>query len=180
MLTIVASNVVSNGKLHSTIRIYDSALQAITLETKKALCALLKTRKDMFHFDLMNTQLQSNSNDCGLFAVAFATELVCGGDPTRCRFIEGELRRHLLKCLENHVMSRFPSKPRRISFGGMVKSSVAETIYCVCRMVNDPSQVMIECGTCYKWFHTNCVGLETNKSYKALKWNCQTCGELFK
>ena len=175
----MVSNVVHRGKLKNTIRVYDSALQAISLETKKAACSLLRTKEGVLHFDLMNTQCQSNSNDCGLFAIAFATELVSGRDPTGCHYVENQLRQHLLQCLENHFLSSFPSRPRRVSFGGVVKSSVAESIYCTCRMVNDPAQRMIKCGTCLKWFHTNCVGLEVDKSYRTVKWNCPTCRVFF-
>ena len=37
-----------------------------------------------FTFDIANTQHQTNSSDCGLFAIAFATELVHSQSPVLC------------------------------------------------------------------------------------------------
>ena len=48
------------------------------------------------------------SNDCGLFAIAYATELAHGGDPAKVVYSQGEMRSHFIKCLENGILTPFP------------------------------------------------------------------------
>ena len=54
-----------------------------------------------------------NLNDCGLFALACATELVHGCDPVLCSFNNASMRPHLMACLEAGHISRFPCTKRR-------------------------------------------------------------------
>ena len=45
------------------------------------------------------------------------------------------MRQHLISCLENQKMERFPVlKERRIPFDGAVIFSVEEDIFCICRI----------------------------------------------
>ena len=45
------------------------------------------------------------------------------------------MRQHLISCLENQNMERFPVlKERRIPFGGAVIFSEEEDIFCICCM----------------------------------------------
>ena len=98
----------------------------------------------------MYSQSQPNGSDCGLFA----TELIHGNYPSRCHFDVSSLGGHLLDCLEKGNLSRFKStKTRRITLGNVIKQSITEKIYCVCRMVNDKLRPMIECDLCQNWFH---------------------------
>ena len=46
--------------------------------------------------------------DCGLFAVANATALCIGDDPTSLVYNQDEMRDHLLSCLETETMAVFP------------------------------------------------------------------------
>ncbi|KAL5508860.1 hypothetical protein EMCRGX_G004118 [Ephydatia muelleri] len=57
---------------------------------------------------VLPVQQQKGSKDCGLFAVAFATELCSGEDPTRAVFKHCSMRQHLYNCLEAGEISRFP------------------------------------------------------------------------
>ncbi len=66
-----------------------------------AICSIMKPQSGTIKFDLVNVQSQPNGSDCGLFAIAFATELIHGNDPFRCHFDVSSLRGHLLDCLEN-------------------------------------------------------------------------------
>lgn len=53
---------------------------------------------------------QPNTNDCGLYAVANAFELLDGnGDPT-CKYDNRKMRAHLALCLERGFFSPFPRK----------------------------------------------------------------------
>ena len=176
----VASNIIfGDEKLKDSVRIYDSASTNVSLTTKKALCSILKPASDTLHFDVVNVQRQPNSYDCGLFAIVFGTELVFGKDPATCRFDVSSLRPHLLQSFENKFISSFPSKTRRVSFGSVIRKSFAETIHCSCRTVNEPFRPMIQCGSCFKWFHIDCVSLDVNKSYESIDWICSHCNSIF-
>ena len=54
-------------------------------------------------------QQQTNGSDCGVFAIAFATCLVFGEDPTFINFDVRGMRPHLAKCLRDGRFSLFPS-----------------------------------------------------------------------
>jgi len=176
----VASNIIfGDEKLKDSVRIYDSASANVSLTTKKALCSILKPVLNTLHFDIVNVQRQPTSYDCGLFAIAFTTELVFGKDSATCHFDVSSLQPHLLQSFENKFISRFPSKPRRVSFGSVIRKSFAETIHCSCRTVNDPLRPMIPCGSCFRWFHIECVSLDVNKSYESIDWIRSHCNTIF-
>lgn len=68
------------------VDIYDSGrAPTISLSTKKMICSFMKPNTNTLHFDLMNIQDQQNSYDCGVYAIAYATELAHGKDPILCR-----------------------------------------------------------------------------------------------
>ena len=49
--------------------------------------------------------MQSNSIDCGVYALAFLTDLCHGKDPATCCYAGSkELRQHLVTCFENGCM----------------------------------------------------------------------------
>ena len=167
----------NDSQRSDSVMIYDSGTPArISLAVKHAVCSIMRPRADTLHFDLVNVHPQPNGWDCGLFAIAFATELVHGYDPSLCHFDTGAMRQHLLCCLEKGYLSHFPcQKKRRIPLGGKVKKSVEEHIYCTCRQINDKTRSMIACDNCNKWFHKDCLNLDVNKSYRDIKWICSSC-----
>ena len=56
-----------------------------------------------------SVQQQQNGFDCGIFAIAFATCLTLGQDPTLVEFNIPQMRRHLYKCIESGNMELFPT-----------------------------------------------------------------------
>ena len=53
-------------------------------------------------------QKQPDGCNCGPFAIAYAAELVAGNSPIDARFDVPEMRAHVMLCLENKVLTRFP------------------------------------------------------------------------
>ena len=43
-----------------------------------------------------------------------------------------------------------------------MKKSVQESIYCMCRTINDRMRPMIACDNCCKWYHKDCVNLDVH------------------
>ena len=99
-ITIAASN--SKGP----VEVYDS------LNPNKLSDSTLHTIRN-YHgqsciVKIMNIQRQKGFKDCGLFAIANATSICHGDDPTALIYVQDEMRQHLLDCLEKRDMSPFP------------------------------------------------------------------------
>ena len=64
----------------------------------------MKPDVQSLRFDFMNIQQQTNAYDCGIYAIACATELALGFDPVLCSWDCEHMREHLLNCLERGKM----------------------------------------------------------------------------
>ena len=98
---IAATNIDAKNSVSSyssnTVRIYDSGMSLdVPLSTQLDICQFWKPSADRVIFDTMNVQQQPNTFECGIYAIAFATELVFGHDPVLCQFKTEELRSHLM------------------------------------------------------------------------------------
>ena len=114
------------------IRIMYAYMTTLSLSTKRQICSFVRPTCNELKFDIMNIQCQENMNDCGLFAIAYATELVYGEDPCFCHFQTEVMRSHLMKCLESGVMERFPlKKRRRVGLGKRIKKKLCLKRYSV-------------------------------------------------
>ena len=81
---------------------------------QKQICSFVRPKGKSLRLDLMNMQLQDNLNDCGLFAISCATELVYERDPCVAHFQPEVIREHLMKCFQNKKLTPFPLKKNRI------------------------------------------------------------------
>lgn len=68
----------------------------------------VRAKRGSLRVDICHVAIQEGSNDCGLFAIAYATELAHGGDPAKVVYSQGEMRSHFIKCLENGIPTPFP------------------------------------------------------------------------
>lgn len=176
-------NVQSAGGWHNdAVGIYDSGRPSnVTNTVKKMICSFFKCSSDALRFDLINVETQTNSHDCGVFAVAMATELALGGDPASCRWDTKKMRQHLKACLEKGTMVHFPTiGRRRIALGSRVRRTVLERVFCIasCRMPNEKNRAMISCDRCKAWFHIDYVNLDKDDSF-SFSWNCSNCKTFF-
>ena len=152
---ITVSNIdVSQDAVANVIFVYDSLLlPEMSLKTKKQICSLAKLPNRTIVFDFVNVMSQPNLCDCGIYALANATELAYGHDPARCQWETTTMRKHLIECFESGHMQRFPIlKERRLPLGRRVRTSFKEDLHCICRMPNDKSMAMIQCSSCTTWF----------------------------
>ena len=142
---ITISNV---GCEEGVVNVYDSAYNTLSLATKKQICSLWQPVSSQVKFCLANIQRQPNSTDCGLFAIASATEVAYAKDPTLCYWDIPKMREHLAVCLESGTMTSFPLRRARRQCVGHEFKSITEVVYCTCRMPNDPNISMICCNKC--------------------------------
>lgn len=170
-LTTSNVNIRDGGCYRDVIGIYDSGQPStVHSEITRSVCAFYKCPSDVLRFDIMNVMAQPNSYDCGIHAIAYATELSYGFDPVVCDWDVQNMRQHLLYCFKSGTLTRFPKVgQRKIRFGTCVRKSTAINIFCICRTINDESKPMIECVRCLKWLHKECMGLDIDQSYSSIK-----------
>ena len=75
---------------------------------ERANCSMLFSEDKELILEYQAVQSQRGSNDCGLFALAFATSLCAGENPVEINYIQHLLRKHLLDCITHQVISPFP------------------------------------------------------------------------
>ena len=170
---ITVSNI---GCKPGTVSIYDSLPNVnIPSRTKEQIASLLCAQENTITLQLQHVQQQHGSADCGLFAIAFAVSLCCGQNPEQTHFIQHQFRKHLQQCLVDREISSFPQTKRRRR---QVKFQRVENfcIYCICRLPEEGK--MIECNSCYEWFHEHCVNVSSFVWKRPeSSWFCTACSQ---
>ena len=99
-------------------------------------------------------QLQKGSSDCGLFAIATATASCHAQNSVHLEYLQGSMRKHLLKAFEVKALHPFPGKMIKKCNESLQTESLQ--VYCKCRLP-DNGRRMINCTGCKLWFHVDCV-----------------------
>ena len=137
------------------VNIYDSLYNYITLQTKKQICSFIRSDQNILQFRMADVESQKDGISCGLYAIAFATELCDGGDPVSTFWDVSQFRSHLLQCLTTRKMTVFPKLKRRVT-SAYVKRTINERIMCICRMPIDSKLLMFQCKICNELYHHDC------------------------
>ena len=162
-----------------TVKIFDSMYQKPNSITVEHACRMLMYLGSKVTFINEKVQRQVGASDCGLFSLAFATDLCHGLDPAHLRYDQGSMRRHYVNCLANGAMVPFPRTTRRVLFHlGCNKSTVA--IYCMCRLPYDKDEY-VQCSyKCKAWYHPTCVNVPAWALNSGRKWRCSKCKDAAK
>ena len=119
---------------------------------------------------------QTNSTDCGLFAIAFITSFCLRkSTPHQLIYDSNKLRNHLLECFENNKMSEFPltSKTTSSRRRDNMKSVIVDN-YCTCNLP-ECVEDMIQCDRCNVWYHQSCVNFQANIVNAEQSFCCNYC-----
>ena len=110
---------------------------------------------------------------CGLYAIAFATAVAYGQNPTDCNFDQTVMRRHLFHCFTKCALTPFPMKTKRAPKPTKIESI---DIHCYCRMP-ELNVEMIECTKCFKWYYNICCADIPKEclDISGAQWLCTTC-----
>ena len=153
----VCLSTISTTHNPGTVKIFDSMYRNPHPIAIEHACRMLMYSGDKVNFLNEKVQKQVGGNDCGLFSLAFATDLCHGLDPANQRHHQGSMRQHYVNCLENGATVPFPTTTKRVPHHlGNHKSSVA--IYCVCRLPYDKKEY-VQYSTCKTWYHPTCVNV---------------------
>ena len=96
------------------VKLYDSSL-ALGVSTSIEMSAsnMLRYPRSSISIKLMNSNIQPNTNDCGVYAIAFAVSLAFGKEPAYLHFENSKMRFHLLNCLHSGVLTELSCKPEQ-------------------------------------------------------------------
>ena len=97
---LVASNAFSGD---DEVIVYDSLFTNVTKDTFSLITRLFKRG----NISVLQPQKQNGTDDGGLYALAFATSLAYGHDPSTINYNQGMMRKHLIECFENKKMVPF-------------------------------------------------------------------------
>jgi hypothetical protein len=117
-----SSHWVLTSSIGGVIRVFDS------MQTRNVSQDLIRQMNELYSpddgsvsFEKMSCQQQVGCSDCGLFAAAFAMDLLEGNDVSRIRYDQTQMRRHLLHCLEQGQLTPFPQRRNDADEGGTEK-----------------------------------------------------------
>ena len=154
------------------VRVYDSLFDSSDISAQMQIAALMRTPEPAIELDIQRTQFQVGSSDCGLFSIAYATDLAYGNNPASYRYKQELLRSHLEAGLCNNSLLPFPStevhalKPKKERI----------RIYCTCRLPDDCSRRMAQCHRCQEWYHEDCENIPLTVFTNHHKiWKCNQC-----
>ena len=96
------------GEAHPSVCVYDSLYSSAGTLLGGQIASLIHTEKPEISLKFIDVPVQAGLNDCGLFAIAFATALALGMRPEEFQFNQHERRKHLCRCFEKGRMEMFP------------------------------------------------------------------------
>ena len=169
----------------SDINVYDSYNHGyITKMTKWQMATFMFVELPEMDTYIKSVQQQPNGVDCGVFAIAFATALAFGDDPTRKRFNVKKMRHHLRDCLKVKRMSPFPEiagdEVGSVKVDACKEKKCVFELFCICRMPYEKPKkeddFMAECDACKEWYHKSCLKIPDRVFKKSnSKYLCTTC-----
>ena len=153
----------------NTVDVYDSMFATTSQLLEETACRMIMSRNNTIKFVNQKVQRQVGGNDCGLFAIAFATSICFGKDPSIQSYNQPEMRSHLLQCLEHGEMSPFPSTSKAVARHKHKRTKTVK-IFCSCRMPANGSYT--QCHGCQEWFHATCENIPHGGKV-ACTWQCK-------
>lgn len=88
--------------------IYDSLNSIENLKFVKDVLRKIVGKEKQVIINLVKVQNQVNSNDCGLFAIAFTISLCLGKNPADIFYFQSKMRAHYNNCIEIDDFKEFP------------------------------------------------------------------------
>ena len=139
---------------------------------KQQVASIIHTNQSEVVLHHQPVQTKRGVNDCVLFALAFATSLCQGEDPTKITYVQHALRSHLTSCLEARRMNPFPKLVRSCRKINPIQEEEIVPVHCLCRLPE--SGKMVVCVGCRERYHQACVDVQKTLRKKT-PWYCRKC-----
>ena len=159
----------------SLVKVYDTMKYATTSDVKCQIAAIMQSSSKSITLQLEPTQEQFGDSDCGLFSIAYATELCYGNDVSSLRYYQDRLRSHLIECLKSKRMIPFPSKSCRRRKA--TPTILTFDVFCCCRLPEFvEEEPMAACEKCHEWYHCSCENIPSEVfNNEDVLWLCSRC-----
>ena len=159
------------------VSLYDSAGGTyISSATEMAIANIMCSPLPKILVRHLKCSLQTNANDCGVYAIANMVSILNGIDPSGITYTVSKMRDHLMKGLENKNITVFPHRKLSVVRKPLIKVT-GIPLFCTCRMPD--FGFMFTCSKCKQWFHPRCQNItqsvrqiKTSKNIKCL--NCRS------
>ena len=163
------------GVNSSLVKVYDTMEYASIENVQSQVAAIMQSSSESIDFQLEPIQEQLGSSDCGLFSIAYATELCFGNDVSCLRYYQDQLRPHFVECLKSEKLVPFPSKSVRRRKA--LPTTITFNIYCSCRLPElVGGEPMAACEKCHEWYHRSCEDIPEEVFIKTdAEWICSKC-----
>lgn len=156
----------------SLVKIMDSMRSVAISGHTKIQVAMIMHSKERITIGRPPCKQQDNGVDCGLFAIANATEFCYTSEIQYVDFDPLQLRSHWLKCLEQGSLTQFPRNSKRAKKVKEQEDFEVISTYCTCRLPESFSNLVL-CDGCSVWYHRLCVGLPEEGDEE--EWFCSMC-----
>ena len=91
------------------VKVYDSLFYNCDEETECIITNLFQCGSKKIRVKVARSQKQKGATDCGVYAIAFATAIAHGINPSKLKLKQGDMRAHLVRCLTEEHFTVFPS-----------------------------------------------------------------------
>ena len=158
--------------------LYDSLHTGVTFPTKMQIAKLLAAAHSPIRCVIDTRQVQTRTDDCGLFALAAVTS-ICFKRPGSLNYDQPALRPHFNTCMRNGIMTPFPKSMTAVRRQPFIKC-VDNDIFCSCRLTDNKVERMVLCDKCLIWFHQTCQNVEKSvfSDREEEVWHCEACKRL--
>ncbi|XP_078662102.1 polycystin-1-like protein 2 [Branchiostoma floridae x Branchiostoma belcheri] len=141
--------------------LYDSLGAAMTTSLQIQLCqvyaAFADRERHVLSVKRPTVQRQTNTVDCGLFAIAWAVDIAEGQDVPRVVYDDEKMRSHLEMCFKQEKLTPFPRLHGYIARAGPAR---VERVSLVCRCAQGQGERlgrMGRCKVCRRILHVSCL-----------------------
>ena len=114
---------------NSRVQVCDSLNSTLTRTSRKSIQSLYKNvgqKNDSgnVRITFLHVQKKPDGQNCGLFAVAFAAEILAGKSPIEAVFYVAQMRDHLIFCLEQGALT--PIRQLRARFNKQKRKTITK------------------------------------------------------
>ena len=103
----IVATTIGNKRDDGKVLVNDSIFKIVDKETRKIICNIFQVLP-VSNIKVVKAQKQMDTKDCGLFAIAYATALALGQNPSELRFHQESMGSHFVACLEQEKLMQFP------------------------------------------------------------------------
>ena len=114
---------------NSQVQVCDSLRNTLNKKTKRSIRSLyaFSVQTDgTLPVSMLSVTKQGDLHSCGLYAIAYATDILAGISPTTSSYDVEKMRPHLIECLKQMKLDPFPKIRKRD------RKIVCETIDVIC------------------------------------------------